>query len=91
MRIFVLEGAVIGVVGTTVGLLLGIGGCALLSKYEFIKLDPTVYMINTLPARVEWLNVALIAAASLAISAVATLYPAWQAARLDPVEAIRYE
>ncbi len=91
MRIFVLEGVVIGVVGTTVGLLLGLGGCAALASYDIIKLDPTVYMISRLPARVEWLNVVLIAAASLGISAVATLYPAWQAARLDPVEAIRYE
>lgn len=91
MRIFVLEGLIIGVVGTAVGLLLGILGCELLQRYEFVRLDPTVYMLSTLPARVEWLNVVLIAAASLSISTLATVYPAWQASRLDPVEAIRYE
>ncbi|HEX7128424.1 MAG TPA: lipoprotein-releasing ABC transporter permease subunit [Thermodesulfobacteriota bacterium] len=91
MRIFVLEGAIIGVVGTAVGLLLGVLGCELLKRYEFVRLDPTVYMLSTLPAQVEWPNVVLIAAASLSISALATIYPAWQAARLDPVEAIRYE
>ncbi len=91
MRIFFLEGVVIGIVGTTIGLLLGIGGCALITSYDIIKLDPTVYMLSRLPARVEWPNVVLITAASLGISALATLYPAWQAARLDPVEAIRYE
>lgn len=91
MRIFVLEGVIIGIVGTTVGLLLGVAACEALKRYEFINLPPEVYMISTLPARVEWLNVVMIAAASLTISALATIYPAWQAARLDPVEAIRYE
>jgi lipoprotein-releasing system permease protein len=91
MRIFVLEGVIIGVVGTTVGLLLGVLGCQLVSQYPIVKLDPQVYMLSRLPAKVEWVNVLLIAGASLSISALATLYPAWQAARLDPVEAIRYE
>jgi len=90
-RIFVAEGLVIGVVGTVVGLILGVLAVSLLQQYQFIKLDPKIYPIDRLPARLEWANVLVISAASLGISALATLYPAWQAARLDPVEAIRYE
>jgi lipoprotein-releasing system permease protein len=90
-RIFVIEGLVIGVVGTAVGLVLGVVAVSLLQQYQFIRLDPTIYPIDRLPARLEWPNVLTITAASLGISALATLYPAWQAARLDPVEAIRYE
>ncbi|HWP35758.1 MAG TPA: lipoprotein-releasing ABC transporter permease subunit [Thermodesulfobacteriota bacterium] len=90
MRVFVLEGLVIGLVGTVAGLLLGIGTVELISRYE-IGLDPTIYPLERLPARLEWANVVLVTAAAVGISALATLYPSWQAARLDPVEAIRYE
>jgi lipoprotein-releasing system permease protein len=90
-RIFVAEGMVIGVVGTAVGLVLGVVAVSLLQEYRFIQLDPKIYPIDRLPARLEWPNVLAITAASLGISALATVYPAWQAARLDPVEAIRYE
>ncbi len=90
MKIFMLEGAVIGAVGTAIGLTLGILLTALLQRYEFIQLPRDVYYISTLPVKLEGLDVALIAGAALAISFLATLYPAWQASRLDPVEAIRY-
>jgi lipoprotein-releasing system permease protein len=91
MQIFIVNGLVIGLIGTTVGLGLGLGLCALLERYEFIKLPRDVYYISTLPVQVQGLDVAFIIAAALAISFLATLYPSWQAARLDPVEAIRYE
>jgi lipoprotein-releasing system permease protein len=91
MQIFILKGLVIGLIGTSIGVGLGLFLCALLKRYEFIKLPRDVYYISTLPVQVESLDLVLIIGAALAISFVATLYPSWQAARLDPVEAIRYE
>jgi lipoprotein-releasing system permease protein len=91
MQIFILKGLVIGAFGTTLGLGLGLGLCGLLKRYEFIKLPRDVYYISTLPVQIQGLDLAAIIIAALAISFLATLYPSWQAARLDPVEAIRYE
>lgn len=91
MQIFIMNGLLIGLVGTVLGLILGLSLCALLSRYEFIKLPRDVYYIATLPVQIQTLDVVLIVVAALAISFLATLYPSWQAARLDPVEAIRYE
>jgi lipoprotein-releasing system permease protein len=91
MQIFILKGLVIGFIGTTIGVGLGLFLCGLLKHYEFIKLPRDVYYISTLPVQVQGLDLVLIIGAAMAISFVATLYPSWQAARLDPVEAIRYE
>ncbi|MBI4644781.1 MAG: lipoprotein-releasing ABC transporter permease subunit [Deltaproteobacteria bacterium] len=91
MQIFILKGLVIGLIGTSIGVGLGLFLCALLKRYEFIKLPRDVYYIATLPVQVESLDLVLIIGAAMFISFVATLYPSWQAARLDPVEAIRYE
>ncbi len=91
MKIFVFEGLIIGVVGTLLGLVGGVGLCALLARYQFVKLPADVYYISRLPVLMEPLDVALVCAAAVAISLAATLYPAWQASRLDPAEAIRYE
>jgi lipoprotein-releasing system permease protein len=91
MKIFVLEGLIIGAVGTVVGLLGGLGLCGLLARYQFVKLPADVYYISRLPVLMEPLDVAIICAAAVAISLAATVYPAWQASRLDPAEAIRYE
>jgi lipoprotein-releasing system permease protein len=89
-RIFVFNGMIIGTVGTVLGVSLGFLACFLLDRYKFIELPGDVYYITTLPVRLEMLDVALIAAAALVICFLATLYPARQAARMDPVEAIRY-
>jgi lipoprotein-releasing system permease protein len=91
MRIFMLNGLIIGGLGTIVGLGLGMFLCALLKRYEFIKLPRDVYYLATLPVQVQAWDVAAIIVAAMAISFVATLYPSWKASRLDPVEAIRYE
>jgi lipoprotein-releasing system permease protein len=89
-RIFVIKGMVISVVGTTLGLVLGIILCALLQHYQFIHLPGDVYFLDTLPVRLESLDALMIVLATLLICFVATLYPAQQAARFDPVEGIRY-
>ncbi len=90
-RIFFAQGVVIGVVGTALGLLLGFGAAIGLDRYKFIKLDPQVYFIDHLPVATQVDDVVIIVLASIAIAAIATLYPSIQASRLFPLEAIRHE
>ena len=90
-RIFFIQGLVIGLVGTTLGLAVGMGTAIALDKYELIKLEEQIYFIDHLPVATEALDVAAIVLASILIAALATLYPASQAAKLYPVEAIRHE
>jgi lipoprotein-releasing system permease protein len=90
-RIFLAQGIVIGVVGTMLGLILGFGGAFALEKYEFIPLDPSIYFIDHLPVATEPVDVAWIVLASILTAALATLYPAIQASRLYPIDAIRHE
>ena len=91
MKIFMIEGAVIGLVGTLLGLLGGYTLCKLLATYKFIELPSDVYYISTLPVQMNPFDVALIALAAIVITLAASVYPAWQASRFDPAEAIRYE
>jgi lipoprotein-releasing system permease protein len=90
-RVFFAQGLVIGVTGTLSGLLLGLVASLVIGKGKLIALDPSVYFIDHLPIANQLGDVIEIVVASLAIAALATIYPALQAARLYPVEAIRHE
>jgi lipoprotein-releasing system permease protein len=89
--IFVLQGAVIGIVGTALGTVLGVLVARLVDTGRIIELDPSVYFIDHLPVQVDPLDLFIIVAASITVAVLATLYPARQAAGLHPVDAIRYE
>ncbi len=90
-RIFMLQGVVIGLVGTSFGTAGGLALAWALETYEFITLPGDVYFIDRLPVSIDPLDVGFIVAASLLISFLATLYPARQAAGYTPVEAIRHD
>ncbi|MFH2012936.1 MAG: lipoprotein-releasing ABC transporter permease subunit [Pseudomonadota bacterium] len=91
MKIFIIEGLVVGVTGTLLGIIGGYTLGFLLSEYKFIKLPSDVYYISTLPFRIDSLDSILIAVSAIGISFLATLYPSWQASKLLPAEALRYE
>jgi len=90
-RIFMLKGAIVGAVGTALGVVGGYAGCWLLARYQFVELPKDVFYVSTLPVRVYGENFLLVALASVTICLLATIYPARQAAGLAPVEVIRYE
>lgn len=90
-RIFLAQGAIIGLLGTGIGLVLGTAIALLVDRGGLIRIDPSIYFIETLPIRIEWLDVAVIVVAAIGLAVVATIHPARQAARLAPVEAIRAE
>jgi lipoprotein-releasing system permease protein len=90
-RVFMAQGLAIGVIGTGIGLVLGLAVGLLLGRYKVIPLDPSIYFIDYLPVNIQATDVLWIVLASVAIAALATLYPSIQAARLYPVEAIRHE
>ncbi|KIX12903.1 lipoprotein-releasing ABC transporter permease subunit [Dethiosulfatarculus sandiegensis] len=90
-RIFTIEGLIVGFWGTFLGLWGGLGLCWLLSRYQFIDLPKNVYPMNTMPVQVEPHIVAIVAVSAVLICLLATLYPARNAGKTDPVEALRYE
>ncbi|MCK9174376.1 MAG: lipoprotein-releasing ABC transporter permease subunit [Desulforhopalus sp.] len=88
MKIFFFQGLVIGLTGTVLGVLGGLGICKLLSKYHFIELPSNVYPMTTLPIKVLPMDVTIIACASILITLLATLYPSWKAAQIQPAEVL---
>ncbi len=91
LHVFMLQGLWIGVIGTVTGTLAGSLLAWILDRYELIRIPPDVYFVDRLPVYLDWVDVLLIAAASIVVAFVATIYPAVQASRLEPVEAIRHE
>ncbi|TVR04676.1 MAG: FtsX-like permease family protein [Deltaproteobacteria bacterium] len=90
LRIFLVEGGVIGVAGTLAGMALGLGVVASLQVFGF-PLDPEVFYIDRLPVALRTSEAVTVGLASVTISVLATLYPSVQAARLDPVAGLRYD
>jgi lipoprotein-releasing system permease protein len=91
MTVFMLQGLIIGVIGTTVGGAGGVALCAVLDHYRLIKIPMDVYQVSYVPFVVEPLDFVVVIASAIAICFIATLYPSRQASRLDPVQALRFE
>jgi lipoprotein-releasing system permease protein len=91
MRIFMLQGLIIGVVGTTVGGVGGLALCWVLDRYKLIRIPMDIYQIAHVPFVVLPLDFVVVVVSAIAISFLATIYPSRQASRLDPVEALRFE
>jgi len=90
-KIFVFKGMLIGTIGTILGVIFGFVLCTILKHYKIAELTGDIYYFTTkLPVRLEFFDVFIIVSAALVICFFATIYPARQASRLDPVEAIRY-
>ena len=90
-RIFMLQGSIIGVIGTLLGYALGLSLGWLLKRYQFIKLPENVYTLDHLPISITPTDVIIVGVSAMLLCFLATLYPARQAARLEPAEALRYE
>ncbi|ODC02965.1 cell division protein FtsX [Terasakiispira papahanaumokuakeensis] len=99
MRIFIVQGLTIGVIGIVLGVSLGVVLALTVSDivawieqvFHIQFLDANVYFISYLPSQLEWSDVGFITAAALLLSALSTLYPAWRASRVQPAEALRHE
>jgi lipoprotein-releasing system permease protein len=89
--IFMLQGVLIGVVGSAIGLAVGYTLCYFAQKYKWIRIDESVYAFSYVPFETHWVHAIWIAAAAILISFLATLYPARNATRILPAEVLRYE
>ncbi len=90
-RIFMLQGVLIGIVGSAIGLAVGYTICYLAEKYRWIKLPEAVYSLSYVPFEARWVDGVWIAAVAILVSFLATLYPARNATRIAPAEVLRYE
>jgi lipoprotein-releasing system permease protein len=91
MTIFMLQGLLIGLIGTFTGITGGYLLGVILNKYQIIRLPADVYYLSHLPVKMSLFDFVTVSLSAIIISFVATLYPAWQAAKLNPVEPLRYE
>ncbi len=91
LRLFMFEGLLVGTVGTVLGLSIGLVVCYVQIHYQLFPLDPNVYIIPAIPVDVRWSDFLAIGCASMLLCTLAALYPARRAARLTPVDAIRWE
>jgi lipoprotein-releasing system permease protein len=91
MAIFIFQGLFIGLIGTSIGVLGGFGLGYILNTYQIIKLPADVYYLSHLPVKMNLFDFITVSVSAVTITFLATIYPAWQAAKLDPVEPLRYE
>ena len=99
MRIFLMCGASVGVLGTFIGFGIGVVFCANIERIREVMqsitgttlFDPTVYYLESLPAVLDWYQVVEVLIMSFTLSLLATIYPSWRAAHIDPIEALRSE
>ena len=91
MTVFMLQGLLIGIFGTILGVSGGYLLCYLLNTYEIIKLPADIYYLSHLPVKTKLIDFVIVSVSAISISFLATIYPAWQAAKLNPVEPLRYE
>jgi lipoprotein-releasing system permease protein len=90
LRTFMIEGVIIGAIGTAFGVATGLAQCAGLAWFG-LRLDPDVYYIDRLPVQVSGWDFLAVATAAMVICTLATIYPAWAASKLRPVDGLRYE
>jgi lipoprotein-releasing system permease protein len=91
MMVFMLQGLMIGIVGTTIGIILGYILGYILNTYELIKLPADVYYLSKLPVKMKLFDFIVVSFSAIIISFLSTLYPSYHAAKLNPVEPLRYE
>ncbi len=90
-KIFFLQGAMIGVIGTAAGVALGLMWCWLANVFKLIKIPVDIYQISFVPFHIKLLDLVLIVGITLLISLLSTLFPSHRAAKVDPVTALKYE